>query len=426
MKLVCGPTGLDFDALNGDLNIVLYGREDRAHRGSAGAAIVEELRRKKLVLHPRAWDLLSIALSVTAADLAGHRNKSSDGWTREFELSIAVAEPEFWETQVCTLEALLRFLTTDRWRIAFIPDASYPERPAQRVSPDHDCVVLLSGGLDSFTGALDLVAQGRRPFAVSQSVRGDAEKQRSLAVAIGRGIGHLQLNHNTIVPDPENPPSQRARSLVFFSYGVLAATTLRRYGDGDSVPLFVCENGFISINPPLTGSRLGSLSTRTSHPVVLALLQRVLDAAGIKVHLENPYAYRTKGEMLTGALLQDALKKHAHETTSCGRFKRFGYRHCGRCVPCLIRRAAFHAWKVRDRTGYVYEDLRIDDLDHARSDDVRAAGMAVAEVAEIGLDQWLGIALSSPLIGKAAPPLRDVASRGLAEIERFLDKFHIK
>lgn len=426
MRIVCGPTDLDFDALHGDLNVLLYGRNGAEDYGTAGAAIVEVLRRRRLAPHERAWDFLSIALAVTAADLAGHRARSSDGWTREFELGIAVADPGFWATQVVTLEELLRFLTTDRWRITFIPGARYPNEPASAAHPNQDCIALLSGGLDSFIGALDLVAKGRRPFAVSQSVRGDVEKQCGLVAIVGGGIEHLQLNHNALVPDPENPPSQRARSIAFFAHGVLAATTLRRYVDGGDVSLFVCENGFISLNPPLTALRLGSLSTRTSHPVVLALLQRCLDAAGLRIRLENPYAYRTKGEMLIKTIRQDDLRRHAHETTSCGRFKRFGYRHCGRCLPCLIRRAAFHAWKVHDRTEYVYTDLSIDDDEHARSDDVRAVGVAVAEVAEVGVDQWLGVSLGSPLLGTTRPELRDVASRGLAEVERFLRAHRVR
>jgi hypothetical protein len=124
------------------------------------------------------------------------------------------------------------------------------------------------------------------------------------------------------------------------------------------------------------------------------LLQRVLDESGLRVLLENPYAYRTKGEMLVSVAGQEVLKQHAHETTSCGRFKYYGYKHCGRCVPCLIRRAAFHAWNVPDRTKYVYDDLSLNDPAHAGFDDVRAAAMAVAEVAEIGIDEWLGVSLS--------------------------------
>ena len=425
MRIVCGPSEFAFESFYGDLDVVLFGRDPSKKRGSAGAAIGDVLRRRELVPHPRALDFLSVSLAVMAADLAGHRDASPDGWTREFDLVIAVTDPPFWSTQATVLQRLLQFLTTDRWRIAFAPGAKYPKQPKKQIHPEHDSIVLFSGGLDSFTGALDLVEQAYCPFAVSQSVRGDAEKQRSLAGVVGGNIGHLQLNHNTDVPNPENPPTQRGRSIAFFAHGILAATTLQRYANGDMIPLFVCENGFISINPPLTGLRLGSLSTRTSHPVVLALLQQIVDAAGLRVRFKNPYAHWTKGEMLAGSLRQLDLKAHAHTTTSCGRFKRYGYRHCGRCVPCLIRRASFHAWGVEDKTVYVYADLSIDDADHAGSDDVRALAMAVAEVADVGLDAWLGVALSSPLIDDG-PELRDVIQRGLKEMEALLQVFKIK
>jgi hypothetical protein len=417
---------MKFKDLGGDVQIVLYDRATGAKRGSAGAAIAERLAKRKLVPDTRAWDFLSIALSVIAADLSGHRGASSDGWTREFDLSIAVADPAFWNASARDLEAVLKFLTTDRWKIAFTAGASYPKPPDKIVTPDHDCVVLVSGGLDSFTGAVDLVAQGHSPMAVSQSVTGDAEKQRALVALIGGGMGHLQLNHNTHVPKQETPPSQRARSIGFFAYGVLAATMLKRYREGETLPLYICENGFISINPPLTGSRLGSLSTRTSHPVVIKGLQKILDAAGLRVRLENPYAYQTKGEMLAGSSQQGILTKYAHTTTSCGRFGRFGFKHCGRCVPCLIRRAAFYAWKIPDQTKYVYSNLGRNDSDHAKADDVRAAAMAVAQVGATGIDAWLGAALSSSDIEAQVDQLKNVASRGLAEIAHFLKQYGIK
>lgn len=425
MRIVCGPPEFTFESFDSDLDVVLFGRDPSKQRGSAGAAIGEVLRRQQLIPDPRALDFVSIALAVMAADLAGHRDASPDGWTREFDLVIAVTDPPFWSTQVPILQRLLQFLTTDRWEITFAPGAKYPKQSKKQIHPQHDSIVLFSGGLDSFTGALDLVEQGYNPFAVSQSVRGDAEKQRSLSGIVGGNIGHLQLNHNTDVPNPENPPTQRGRSIAFFAHGILAASTLQRYSSGDVIPLFVCENGFISINPPLTGLRLGSLSTRTSHPVVLALLQRIVDAAGLRVRFKNPFSHRTKGEMLTGSLRQPVLKAHAHTTTSCGRFKRYGYRHCGRCVPCLIRRASFNAWGVEDKTKYVYTDLSIDDADHARSDDVRAVSMAVAEVADGGLDAWIGVALSSPLIDDSAE-LRDVIRRGLKEMEALLQVLKIR
>lgn len=422
MKLICAPKGFAFKGRDDALNVMLYANADRPTRGSAGAAILDEITRRNMYPAAKAWDFLSFALSVTAADLAGHRTESSDGWTREFSIDVAVGNPAFWNSQSHLVDQLLGFLTTDVWRVNFIGGGLSPKPPRKPALPPEDCVALLSGGLDSFIGNLDLVAGGRRPFAVSQTVRGDAKNQRLFATLLGGGIRHLQVNHNAEVPKPETPPSQRARSLIFLAYGVLAATTLKQHHVGSAVTLYICENGFISINPPLTGTRLGSLSTRTTHPVFLSLVQRLLNEAGLRVSLENPYQTKTKGEMLRDCADKKLLLAHASDTTSCGRFLQHGYKHCGRCVPCLVRRAAFRAAKMKDATVYVYSDLGRDDAAHAGFDDVRCVAMAIAEVKANGLENWLSAALSTTLLGDVAP-LQAMVGRGLKELEA-LFKFH--
>lgn len=425
MKLICAPKDYGFKGSSDALDVVLYGRADRPTRGCVGAAIKDEIIDRHLHPAPKAWDFLSLALAVTAADLAGHRTASPDGWTREFELEVAVADPAFWNKQRELVSHLLGFLTTDIWNVVFTDGGLSLKPPRNPVMPPEDCVALLSGGLDSFIGSLDLVAGGRRPFAVSQTVRGDAEKQRAFAAITGGGLKHLQLNHNVNVPNPETPPSQRARSLIFIAYGILAATTLKHYHDGKSVTMYMCENGFISINPPLTDMRLGSLSTRTTHPVFLSLIQQLLDAAGLRVRLENPYQLKTKGEMLRGCADKKLLRAHVAETTSCSRFLQHGYKHCGRCVPCLVRRAAFRTAGMNDTTKYVYKDLGRDDEDYAGFDDVRAVAMAVAEVNADGLERWLGTALSTTQLGDVAP-LQAMVGRGLAELGSLLKSYGVK
>ena len=116
---------------------------------------------------------------------------------------------------------------------------------------------------------------------------------------------------------------------------------------------------------------------------------------------------------------QGFLKKYAHTSTSCGRYARNGYEHCGRCLPCLIRRAAFRKWGKADRTTYVFADLAKDDKDHGRYDDVRAAAMAVAAVNAEGVARWAGPALSAAQLGDIQP-YRDVVERGIKEVGRFL------
>ena len=325
----------------------------------------------------------------------------------------------FWTGQSDLLTRQLKFLTTDIWSLTFLEGGAQPVPKKPAAKPDQDCVVLLSGGLDSLIGTIDLVhVHDMTPYAVSQVSKGDKQTQSFFAANIGGGLAHLQLNHNANCPG-ENERSQRSRSIIFLAYGVLMATALARYHVGADVTLFVCENGFISINPPLTDSRLGSLSTRTTHPVFMGQFQQLLDEADLRVKLKSPYQFRTKGEMLSGCADQTFLRKYAHTSTSCGRYVRNRYKHCGRCLPCLIRRAAFHAWGVPDKTHYVYANLSRDDKDHARYDDVRSAAMAVAAAKAEGLTNWASPSLSTALLGDAAP-YRDVLGRGLDELGSFL------
>lgn len=421
MIVTCAPKETTIpSSLQQDLRVVLYGYADQPTDASIGAAMFGTIQRLNIAPAPRAWDLLSIAMSIIAADTGVRRDESPDGWTRQLELQIAVNDAAFWSSQGDLLAQQLRFLTTDLWKLEFFDSGRHANSPDHPTYPEGDCVSLLSGGLDSLAGTVDLVEAHRRsPYVVSQVALGDKEKQKYFASTIGGGLSHLQLNHNVSCPG-QNERSQRARSMIFLAYGVLAATALQTYADGHNLALYVCENGFISVNPPLTGARLGSLSTRTTHPTFIKSFQQLLRNADLRVEIENPYRFKTKGEMLLGCADQTFLRSNASTTTSCGRFARNGYRHCGRCLPCLIRRSAFHAWGVVDNTDYIYEDLSRDDENQARFDDIRSAAMAVAQVRAEGLSSWLGTSLSSMTLGDVTP-YRATLERGLNEIGTFLD-----
>ena len=249
-----------------------------------------------------------------AADLAGHRAQSPDGWTRSFELQIAVSAPEVWTKCERSVENLLRFLTTDIWTVSFIAGGMVPETHPKAVPLDVDAAVLLSGGLDSLIGAIDQGQVGKKLIAVSQIVRGDGEKQELFASSIGSIKQHLRLSHAEHIPNIESPASQRSRSLLFLAYGVLAATSIAKYRQAGDVDLFVCENGFIALNPPLTPGRVGSLSTRTTHPMVFAHLRAILANLNIRVNVINPYPAKTKGEMLSDCRDQPLLESLATQS----------------------------------------------------------------------------------------------------------------
>ena len=402
--------------------VELYARPSQTDALTAGRSILREVRRANLKPRWRAWDFLSIALAAAIADAATLRESSPDGWTREIHLDLALIEPDIWRPYLPLLTDALRFLTTDVWKIEITERASMPfKEPNGPAAPNADCVALLSGGLDSLIGGIDLCVDGKRPFLVSHTVRGDADHQRSFARHLG-ALPHIQLNHSDKVPNPSEI-SQRVRSLIFIAYGVLIASTVVTPSD-EPVDLYVNENGFISINPALTPMRVGGLSTRTAHPRFLGLLQELLDATGLNVRLVNPYRLSTKGQMMVGCKNQDLLATVASLTTSCGRFQRYGYMHCGRCLPCQVRRAAFLRWGRADNTTYKYDDLGRNDEDHAAFDDVRAVAIARLTVDQTGLGRWVGNALSGvPYLERdaAIAMLRD----GLDELGGLHDQYDV-
>jgi 7-cyano-7-deazaguanine synthase in queuosine biosynthesis len=406
--------------------VELYARPSKAHGLTAGASILQEVRRAKLKPSSRAWDFLTIALAAIVADAATLRRNSPDGWTREISLDLALGEPEAWQPHLPLLISALNFLTTDIWDIEVRAKANVPFKPlATTAVPEADCVALLSGGLDSLIGGIDLVEAGNKPFFVSQTVRGDAAKQEGFARRLGVDLPSIRLNHSANtkgIPGPDES-SQRARSLIFVAYAVLIASTITN-PDGDSVDLYINENGFIAINPPLTPMRVGSLSTRTAHPRFLNLLQQLLDATGLNVRLINPYRLRTKGQMLVDCRNQELLAELSQLSTSCGRFQRYAYRHCGRCLPCQVRRAAFLHGDHADETDYVFGDLGRNDADHAAFDDVRAVAIARLTVEQDGFAYWAGGSLSS------VPPderdaVRTMVQDGLGELGKLHDHHHV-
>src|SRR3546814_7334274 len=81
-----------------------------------------------------------------------------------------------------------------------------------------------------------------------------------------------------------------------------------------------------------------------SSDLFIASMQRLIDALALDVELNNPYRHMTKGEMVANCADKPFLEKIVANSMSCSspakaRYKKLSPRHCGYCVPCLIRRA---------------------------------------------------------------------------------------
>lgn len=314
-------------------------------------------------------DLVRIAAGVLAADRSASRSGRLSQWNqRDITLTVDVLATTPWNAVRGDLEHLLGFLTGDRWTFIFRRETGAPEQMG-RVGIDARRVLLLSGGADSATGALlsarELALRGERQVLISHwSSTNLSSLQTRLATEIDRLAPHTTADHIKVRlargrRAPSGAPygrenSTRSRSLLFIALGLAIASV-------NEVPLWLPENGYASINPPLSKSRRGSLSTKTTHPKFLADLMAILEKVGAHNEIVNPYSDVTKGEMFTAAasaLGPVPAGRYLSLTSSCSHTGARSYGispdvACGVCFGCVLRRASFNASALTDDTKYL-------------------------------------------------------------------------
>lgn len=364
------------------------------------------------------WDFTIFALSVSAADKAVSRQKSPNGWTREIYLQFAIHDLSLWQGMQAQLEAMLKFLTGDYWTLDFVRNNQPLPFARTRKAYNADCVALLSGGMDSLVGAIDLVDQHKKPLLVSHIVRGNEQIQQSFAETVSPHCGFCQWNEAIKLPkSTQGEGSTRGRSIVFFAFAALAATGLP-ISIRQPKKIYVAENGFISLNISLNSSRVSSLSTKTTHPVYMDCLRKIWQALGLNLSLETPYRFCTKGEMLRSCRNQTVLHQLLGNSVSCGKYGVHKLTHCGRCVPCMVRRAAFQAAGIQDTTRYVFSSL----LNACRGRHPNDVGAMAMQCVRARRPDFLGKVLGEFAFASQddRPAYIDVYKRGLSEVEQLL------
>lgn len=127
---------------------------------------------------------------------------------------------------------------------------------------------------------------------------------------------------------------------------------------GRDIELIIPENGLISLNIPLAYTRTGTSSTRTTHPHYMKMLQELIIELGIRVKINNPFQFKTKGEMIIECKDREFLQTILDKTMSCshpdiGRYQGMKKTmHCGYCLPCTIRRASIQKGRLQDTSIY--------------------------------------------------------------------------
>ena len=150
----------------------------------------------------------------------------------------------------------------------------------------------------------------------------------------------------------------------------------------------------------------------------MALLNSILLKVGSTIRLMNPYQFKTKGEMMKECKNQELLSSVASLTMSCSHpSDRYSGEdcikdsHCGYCVPCTIRRAAFKKSNIIDNSIY-----RDPESDVARQN-FRSFEIGILSKKSIG---EFDILKSGPIPDiDNYPKYLDVHSRGIKEIKDY-------
>lgn len=306
-------------------------------------------------LPPIVEDLVDVGSYVYAADQAVSRGgstwpKDGAGWTRNFKFVIPVKLPDLWNRPEVkdALEELLNFMSGDNYSFEFRKRThatnlqgfiEFEDTPWFKA----DSILLFSGGLDSFAGALEellslkskVVLVSHRP--VPKISKRQTELAREIAQLTNNPQGFLHVpiwvNKASGITKDAN---QRTRSFLF----MMLAASIAEVSKTRTIKFY--ENGITSFNLPCSDQLVDSRTSRSTHPKSLKLGSQFFSTLfGHSFSITNPFVWKTKTDVL------EVIKSHKAQqiipyTVSCSHTQTTDsvMTHCGTCSQCFERRMA--------------------------------------------------------------------------------------
>ena len=397
--------------------------------------ILSDFKKRGIYPTEDGFDIIALAALVYLADTRIFREKhAEDSWTREIALELQVYSLEKWSPLESLFAQMLNFLTGDRWTITFVNREIHFAVDNER-KVKYNAVSLFSGGMDSLIGTVNHLERNHSIALISHAGESYTKNTQTSLLSVFRekypnialDYFNLWMNFRNIrLLDGGRENSTRSRSFLFIAFGIFALSGM----DGINV-LQVPENGLIALNVPLDTLRIGSHSTRTTHPFYMDFWNAVLSKLELPYSIDNPYWNKTKGEMANECLNKDFLRQVMQKSTSCSsphkaRWKRRPLGDCGYCVPCLIRRAAMQkAYGLEnDTTKYSNKSIKELIVAHAepRGEQLRSFQVAIKRIKDNPKLKNILIYKTGKLDGDAEyiSQLAEVYYRGLLEIDNFI------
>ena len=331
-------------------------------------------------LPDRILDLLEIASYVFAADRWASRGPKDavefHAWPRSMHFVVSVREPMFWNRSEvkAKLAAVLTFMTGDReYRFEFLSGHSTPptslfDREEFKIEARRSMrVALLSGGLDSLAGVLEVLHSTQDDLCLISHQSGQPttkRTQRKLVEALARlypGRVHHYSFECGLCNERAAEETQRTRAFLFGSIAFSLAHRLSL----DSFTAY--ENGITSLNLLRRQDLQNARASRTTHPKTHALMSLFLsEVQGAPVRVLNPFWQLTKTDVFR---LLDRVggRDLIGSAVSCSKtFQRLeSATHCGCCFQCIDRMIAAYASGLHevDDCGIYSRNIFVDPIE---------------------------------------------------------------
>lgn len=336
--------------------------------------------RNVYYLPPRVKDLLEIASYIYAADRTSSRgNKDAreyHSWSRKMYLAIKIRDFNFWNSQTVNeyLINALNFMTGDlEYKFNFQPGhdpqkTSLFDSEEFQIEPKTETDILLfSGGLDSLTGAVELLETTDHQvcFISHRSYQPQSAKTQdrlcdSLKSIYANRIKHYKF-YCSLKGKRAIEESQRSRGFLYTSIAFSLAHALSQN------IFYVHENGITSINLPRRQDLMNARASRTTHPQTLFWLEKLFSLVHeSKFNIKHPFLWLTKTDVL------QKIKRFKREelissAVSCSKtFQNLEQAtHCGGCLQCVDRRFAAYSSNLEefDHSGLYNLNFISDEIE---------------------------------------------------------------
>jgi len=331
----------------------------------------------------RLFDLLVVAAAVEFCDRSKRRSKL--GWSRAFDVRVAVHEPEVWsapETKAL-LEETLSFLTGDVWRFGFVTRRKPEPAPATNqlpLPPYRALIMPYSEGLDS--------------LAV-HALTAHATNSELVRVRLGSGgVDKATLDKDRkpfarvpyrVSVETSVESSARSRGFKFAVVTAIAAAM------SDVQRIIVTESGQGALGPVLVRTGHAHPDYRV-HPAFSRKMERLfLALTGREIRYEYPRLWHTKGETLAAAKALPSPPDFVTQTRSCWQSSQQASvegsrRQCGICAACMLRRLSMFSAEIDEPAErYVWENLTVADFDTGAATAFQAHTPALREYGIAGV-----------------------------------------